>query len=171
MLRRIATVALVVGSAAALLIGSSTYAPFNDQATATGNVGSGFVEVTINGEDAHQLAFSTDECSNMAPEHDCVVPLTVSGGDSTLSTTWQVTVADTDDAALDCFTETVEGIPSGDAEDDDADVDHDPAGEGEPPHEHNGTLTVAVTDSNDCQNATSTVTLTVIATQSDSPYN
>ncbi|MDQ3757057.1 MAG: hypothetical protein M3394_04335 [Actinomycetota bacterium] len=169
MLRRIATAALVIGSAAALLVGSSTYAPFTGSAGGTGGVGAGAVAVSINGTDAATFAFSTDQCTNMAPGHDCVETFTVDTGASTLSATWDVDVSD-DDAALDglpdgCFTETLTGVTSGQAEDGDADVDHDP-GDSE-----TATLTVRVADDNRCQLATTDITVTVTATQSASPHN
>lgn len=169
MLRRIATAALVVGSAAALLVGSSTYAPFTGEAGGTGGVGAGSVAVSINGTDAYTFAFSTDQCSNMAPGHDCVETFDVSTGSSTLSATWDVDVSDSD-AALDglpdgCFTEIVSGVTAGEAEDGDADADHDP-GDSE-----TATLTVQVADDNRCQSATSDITVVVAATQSASPHN
>lgn len=167
MLRRIATVALIIGSAAALLIGSSTYAPFTDDASGAGGVGAGSVNVTLNGGNGTDVAtfdFSTDECSNMAPGIDCVIDLIVDSGTSTLSSTWATTVTDTDDPELDCFSE-VTSVPTGLDEDGDADDDIDPG------FTHNGTLTVRVADNNDCQSATSTITVHVVATQSPSPHN
>lgn len=169
MLRRIATAALVMGSAAALLIGGATYAPFTDDAAGSGNVGAGSVNVSINGTDAATLAFDTDECSNMAPGIDCVVPFDVSTGTSSLSATWNTTVAEDGDEAIDglpngCFTEEV-SVPAGDAENGDADADHDPG------DAHDGTLTVRVADDNRCQSAATGITVSVVATQSPSPHN
>jgi predicted ribosomally synthesized peptide with SipW-like signal peptide len=164
LLRRIATAALVIGSAAALLIGSSTYAPFTDDANGSGNVAAGSVRVSINGTDAAVFSFDTAECNNMAPGIDCVVPLSVSTGTSTLSATWATTVTDTDDADLDCFSE-VTSVPSGTDEADDADDDIDPG------YTDDGNLVVRVADNNDCQSATSTITVSIVATQSPSPHN
>jgi hypothetical protein len=165
LLRRIATVALIIGSAAALLIGNSTYAPFFDEAHGSGGVEAGRVQVQVNDSDTPTFAFdTTQECSNMAPGHDCVVPLDVSAGLSTLSATWTTTVSDTDDPEIDCFTVTT-SVPSGTAEDDDSDVDHDPGAE------FDGELRVSVKDDNACQGATSTITVTVRADQSPTPYN
>ena len=165
MLRRIATVALILGSAAALLVGNSTYAPFFDEAGGSGNVGAGSVQVRVNGSDTPTFAFdTTQECGNMAPGHDCVVPLSVDSGDSTLSATWTTTVTDTDDPDIDCFTVTT-SVPEGTAEDGDDDVDHDPGAS------HDGELRVSVADNNDCQSATSTITVLVRAEQSPTPYN
>ena len=163
MLRRIATAALVIGSAAALLIGSSTYAPFTDDATANGNVGAGSVNVSINGTDSAELAFDTAECDNMAPGIDCVVEFDVSTGTSSLSATWATTVTEDNDP-LDCFEEVV-NVPAGDAEDGDADADHDPG------DAHDGTLTVRVADNNQCQSAATGISVQVVATQSPSPHN
>ena len=162
MLRRIATVALILGSAAALLIGSSTYAPFMDEATGSGDVEAGSVNVRINDQDVY--SFDTSECRNMAPGHPCVLPLNVSAGTSTLSATWETTVTDTDDPELDCFAQEYD-VPAGDEEEGDPDADHDPD------DVHEGTLTVTVLDKNECQSATSTVTVSVVATQSPSPHN
>lgn len=169
MLRRISTAALVLGSAAALLIGGATYAPFTDDAAGSGRVGAGSVNVSINGTDSATLAFNTDECSNMAPGIDCVVQLDVSTGTSSLSATWATTIAEDGDEAIDglpdgCFTETA-NVPTGDAEDGDADADHDPG------DTHNGTLTVRVADDNRCQSAATDITVSVVATQSPSPHN
>lgn len=169
MLRRIATAALVLGSAAALLIGSSTYAPFSDDATASGGVGAGSVNVTVNGSESGTLDFSTDQCDNMAPGIDCETALVVDTGTSSLSATWAVTVTETGDEALEglpdgCFTEEHD-IPAGDAEAGDADADHDPG------DTHNGTLTVRVADDNRCQSAATSITVDVVATQSPSPHN
>lgn len=170
MLRHIATAALVVGSAAALLVGSSTYAPFTGDAMGTGDVGAGTVQVQINGTDTATFALNTAECDNMAPGIDCTENFTVGTGGSSLSATWAYSVTDDDEALPDlpdgCFTETVTGIPTGDAEDDDADADHD----GDE-HTHDATLVVRVADDNRCQGAASNVTVTVTATQSASPHN
>jgi hypothetical protein len=164
LLRRIATVALVIGSAAALLIGNSTYAPCTDDASASGHVGAGSVNVSINGTDTGTFNFSSAECSNMAPGVDCIVELTVDSGTSTLSTTWATTVTDTDDASLDCFTETT-SVPSGEAESGDPDADIDPG------YTHSGQLVVSVADNNDCQAAETDITVHVVATQSPSPHD
>lgn len=164
MLRRIATVALIIGSAAALLIGSSTYAPFTDDGSASGGVGAGSVNVTVNGgngSDVAQFDFSTQQCSNMAPGHPCEVDLIVDSGTSTLSATWETTVTDTDDPELDCFTVTT-NVPTSDGTDDE-DVD--------PGYKHEGKLTVNVADDNNCQSAQSTITVRVVATQSATPHN
>lgn len=174
MLRRIATVALIIGSAAALLIGNSTYAPFTDDASGSGGVEAGSVLVTINGSNTPDLQFGTkDECTNMAPGHACEVDLNVLNG-GTLSATWAPSVTVTNDDGtepeIECFTVTT-AIPSGISEDGDDDADIDP-GEG-----HTGTLKVTVSDDGDdsndnaCQRATATITLSVVATQSASPYN
>lgn len=169
MLRRIATAALVLGSAAALLIGGATYAPFTDDATGSGRVGAGSVNVSINGTDSATLAFNTDQCSNMAPGHDCVVPLNVSTGTSSLSATWATTVVEDGDEALDglpdgCFTQVVD-VPAGDTENGDDHADHDPG------DTHNGDVIVRVADDNRCQSAATDITITVVATQSPSPHN
>lgn len=166
MLRRIASAALVLGSAAALLVGGATYAPFTDDATGSGRVGAGNVNVSINGTDDATFAFDSDErCSNMAPGHDCVVPLTISTGSSSLSATWAYQLIEDDDEALDglpdgCFTEEV-SIPAGDG----ADGDHDPG------DSHDGTLTVRVADDNRCQSAATGIVLRVVATQSPTPHD
>lgn len=164
MLRRIATGALVLGSAAALLIGGATYAPFTDDANGSGGVGAGIVAVDINGTDTAAFDFSTDECSNMAPGHPCEVPLVVSTGASTLSATWATTITDTDDPEIDCFTATA-SVPTGNDESGDADDDIDPG------YVHNGTLTVTVADDNACQGAESTISVAVVSTQSPTPHN
>jgi predicted ribosomally synthesized peptide with SipW-like signal peptide len=169
LLRRIATAALVVGSAAALLVGSSTYAPFTDEAQGSGGVQAGSVLVSINGTDAATFAFNTAQCSNMAPGHDCTESFTVDTGASTLSATWDVDVSD-DDTALDglpdgCFTETVSGLTAGNDESGDADDDHDPG------DSQAGTLTVQVADDNRCQGAATDITVVVTATQSATPHN
>lgn len=169
MLRHIATGALVLGSAVALLIGSATYAPFTDDATGSGHVAAGSVLVSINGTDTATLNFSSDECSNMAPGIDCAVPVDASTGDSTLSAVWETTLTETGDEALPglpdgCFTESLD-IPAGDAEEGDADADHDPG------DSHSGTLTVRVADDNACQSAETDITVSIVATQSPSPHN
>lgn len=164
MLRRISTGALVLGSAAALLIGGATYAPFTDSAGGSGGVGAGSVSVEINGMETASFAFDTAECSNMAPGHPCEVPLDVSTATSTLSATWATTITDTDDPELDCFTATA-NVPAGDAEEGDDDADHDPG------DVHQGTLVVTVADNNDCQGAQSDITVSIIATQSPSPQD
>ena len=169
MLRRIATMALVLGSAAALLIGGATYAPFTDDAAGTGRVGAGNVNVSINGTDSAAFAFESDECSNMAPGIDCAVPFDVSSGSSSLSATWVTTITEDGDEALDglpdgCFTEEV-NVPVGDAEEGYPDADHDPG------DAHDGTLTVRVADDNRCQSAATGITVRVVASQSPSPHN
>ena len=166
MLRRIATVALIIGSAAALLIGNSTYAPFYDEVSGGGGVGAGSVNVQVNDSDEPSFAFdTTQECQNMAPGHDCVVPIKVSVGTSSLSATWTTTATDTDDPDIDCFTVTT-NVPAGEAEEGDPDADHDPDSA---PYEDD--LIVSVKDDNTCQSATSTITVTVRAEQSPTPYN
>ena len=169
MLRHIATGALVLGSAIALLVGSATYAPFNDQATGTGHVAAGSVLVTVNNEEAATFNFSSAECSNMAPGIPCAVEVVVSTSDSSLSAVWDTTVTETGDEPLPglpdgCFTETLE-IPAGDIEDGDAHADHDPG------DVETGTLTVRVTDDNACQSAATDLTVSVVATQSPSPHD
>lgn len=169
MLRRIATAALVLGSAAALLVGGATYAPFSDDAAGTGRVGAGSVNVSVNGTDSATFAFDSEECTNMAPGVDCTVPLTVSTGTSSLSATWQATVTEDGDEPLEglpdgCFTESVD-IPAGDAEPGDPDADHDPG------DSHEGTLVVRVADDNRCQSAATDILVRVVATQSPSPHN
>ncbi|HVF74449.1 MAG TPA: SipW-dependent-type signal peptide-containing protein [Acidimicrobiales bacterium] len=169
MLRRIATMALVLGSAAALLVGGATYAPFTDDAEGAGPVGAGNVNVSINGTDSATFAFDSDECSNMAPGIDCVVPFDASAGSSSLSATWTTTITEDGDEALDglpdgCFTEEV-SVPVGDAEQGDADADHDPG------DSHDGTLTVRIADDNRCQSAATGILVKVVATQSPSPHN
>jgi hypothetical protein len=150
-------------------VGSATYAPFTDDATGSGRVSAGSVNVSINGTDTHAFQFDTADCSNMAPGIDCVVPLEVSTGTSTLSAVWDTTVTEIGDEPLPdlpdgCFTESVD-VPAGDAEDGDPDADHDPG------DSHAGTLTVRVTDDNACQSASTEITLRVVATQSPSPHN
>lgn len=169
MLRQSATGALVLGSAVALLVGSATYAPFNDQAAGSGHVAAGSVLVTVNGSDAATFDFSSAECSNMAPGIDCAVEVVVSAADSSLSAVWDTTVTETGDEPLPglpdgCFTETLD-IPTGDGEEGDADADHDPG------DSHAGTLTVRVTDDNACQSAATDLTVSVVATQSPSPHD
>jgi hypothetical protein len=164
LLRRIATGALVLGSAAALLIGGATYAPFSDDAQGSGGVGAGIVAVDINGTDEAAFDFSTAQCSNMAPGHPCQVPLVVSAGASTLSATWATTITDTDDPDIDCFTASA-SVPNGEDEAGDANDDIDPG------FVHNGTLTVTVADNNACQGAVSTITVAVVSTQSPTPHD
>jgi hypothetical protein len=169
LLRHIATGALVLGSAIALLVGSATYAPFNDSATGAGHVAAGSVLVTVNGSDTATFDFSSAECSNMAPGIDCAVEVVVSAADSSLSAVWDTTITETGDEPLPdlpdgCFTETLD-IPTGDAEEGDPDADHDPG------DSHTGTLTVRVTDDNACQSAATDLTVSVVATQSPSPHN
>lgn len=169
MLRRTATAALVLGSATALLVGGATYAPFTDDASGSGRVGAGNVNVTVNGTDQATFAFDSEECTTMAPGIDCVVPLSVGTGTSSLSAVWATTVAEDGDEALDglpdgCFTEVVD-VPAGDAEDGDADADHDPG------DVHDGNLVVRVADDNRCQSASTGILLSVVATQSPSPHD
>ena len=170
MLRHLATGALVVGSAAALLVGSATYAPFTDEAVGSGRVTAGSVNVRIDDTDTTALAFDTQQCGNMAPGIDCVVSFDVSTGTSTLSAVWETTVTEDGDEALPglpdgCFTETHD-VPPGVQEDGDADVDHDPSDEQRP-----ATLTVKVADDNACQSASTGITLRIVATQSPSPHD
>lgn len=169
MLRHIATGALVLGSAVALLVGSATYAPFTDDATGSGHVAAGSVNVSVNGTDTATFDFTTDECGNMAPGIDCIVPVDVSTGTSSLSAVWDTTITETGDEPLPglpdgCFTETLD-VPAGETEEGDPDVDHDPG------FSHPGTLTVHVTDDNACQSAATDLTVRVVATQSPSPHN
>lgn len=169
LLRHLATGALVLGAAAALLVGGATYAPFTDDAIGSGRVNAGSVNVRINDTDAHTFSFDTAECSNMAPGIDCVVPLDVSTGTSTLSAVWETTITEDGDEPLPdlpdgCFTEAAD-VPAGDAEDGDADADHDPG------DSHPGTLTVRVTDDNACQSASTEITVRVVATQSPTPHD
>lgn len=169
LLRHLATGALVVGAAAALLVGSATYAPFTDEASGSGRVTAGSVQVRMNGTDTAAFQFDTEECSNMAPGTDCVVQLALDTGTSTLSAVWDTELTETGDEPLPdlpdgCFTETLE-IPAGDAEEGDPDADHDPG------DTHTADLTVHVTDDNACQSASTEITVRVVATQSASPHN
>lgn len=169
MLRHLATGALVLGSAVALLVGSATYAPFTDDASGSGHVAAGSVIVSVNGSDTAAFDFGSAECSNMAPGIDCAVDVIVSTEESSLSAVWDTTVTETGDEPLPglpdgCFTETLD-IPDGDVEEGDPDADHDPG------DSHTGTLTVRVTDDNACQSAATDVTVRVVATQSPSPHN
>lgn len=170
MLRHLATGALVLGSAAALLVGSATYAPFTDEAVGSGRVTAGSVNVRINDTDTEAFAFDTAECGNMAPGIECTVPFTVSSGTSTLSAVWDTTITENGDEPLPglpdgCFTEELE-VPAGDVEEGDPDADHDPGEEA-----HVATLTVRVTDDNACQSASTELIVRIVATQSPSPHN
>lgn len=170
MLRHLATGALVLGSAAALLVGSATYAPFTDEAVGSGRVTAGSVNVQINGTDTESFTFDTAECGNMAPGIKCEVPLAVGVGTSTLSAVWETTITENGDEALPglpdgCFTESLD-VPAGDAEEGDPDADHDPGEEA-----HAATLTVEVTDDNACQSASTEIVVRTVATQSPSPHN
>ncbi len=167
MLRNIATAAPVLGSAAALVVGGATYAPFTDEATGNGRVAAGNVNVRINDTDSAELDFSSDACQNMAPGADCIVTFDVSSGTSTMSAVWATTITENGDEALPglpdgCFTETHD-VPAGDAEEGDADADHDPG------DTHTATLTVHLADDDACQSAATDVAVVVTATQSPSP--
>jgi predicted ribosomally synthesized peptide with SipW-like signal peptide len=169
LLRHLATGALVVGAAAALLVGSATYAPFTDEATGSGRVTAGSVQVRMNGTDTATFDFDTEACGNMEPGTDCVVEVVVDSGTSTLSAVWDTQVTENGDEAMPglpdgCFTESF-AVPVGDHEDDDADDDHDPN------DTHTSNLTVHVTDDNACQSAATDITVRIVATQSPSPQN
>jgi predicted ribosomally synthesized peptide with SipW-like signal peptide len=168
-LRHISTAALVLGSAAALVVGGATYAPFTDEATGRGSVAAGNVNVRVNDSDSAELDFSSDSCQNMSPGTDCVVTFTVGSGTSTMSALWETTIVEEGDEALPdlpdgCFTETHD-VPAGDTEEGDEHADHDPG------DSHEATLTVHLVDDDACQSAATDIVLTVTATQSPSPSN
>lgn len=161
--RSVLVSSLMIVLAVAAAIAGATFAPFSDTATGSGSIGAGVVDITINGSDQAVLAFSTDECTNMAPGHNCVQGFTIGAGDSTLSATWAGSTVIT--GGNGCFIVESTTVPAGTAEEGDATDDHDPGATGA------GSVTISVVDNNDCQGAAADVVVTLTATQSATPYN
>ena len=163
---------LVIAAVTTVAVSGGTFAPITDQATGSGNVAGGDVDVAINGVsdgDSATIVFSTEECTEMAPGHTCTSDTLTISNPGTLSANWAITIADDEALDADCFQATMAdqaALQAGDGGD-----DHDPA------DSHNTTLQVTMnedgnpSDINECQGATAEITLTVDATQSATPHD
>lgn len=163
-LRRILLSLVMMTGAIGAVVRGATFAPFTDSGEGGGAVRAGTVNVILNEDtdDEVVLQYTGPFCDNLAWGESCDASLTVRNAGS-LSVTYLVLVGDDNP---DCFTSTLSGLPSGDAEPDDSHADHDPG------DSHTATLTTVLDgDQESCQGAQNEAAVFIRARQSNSPHN
>ncbi len=173
MRRSILTSFVVIGAVLALVMGASTFAVFTDQTTGTADISAaGTVDIVMQSDASDEVALNTLNESNdcnpgptggLAGGEYCDVVFTLENPTGNLSADWSFDVSD-DESGTDCYSEEIldkATLEAGDA----PDGDHNPG------DSHDVTLRVTLADDNDCQGATTTVTVTVDAQQSSTPHD